>query len=381
MIRTAGCAAPAARNRTDTQRKATSLVLLRAASRLVISSIQLDQDNALPRLAICIPVRNEAAELPHLFDALDRLNGVDEGPVRLCLLLDGCIDGSAALARAYGERSRLIVSVAAVAPAPANAGRARHLAMKMGMEAIGADDGLLLTTDADSVPAPGWLSAMRAALARADVVAGRIVRGGDRPSPLQDRLERYYDALFALRRRLDPVPWEAELTHHHAGGANLGVRAEAYRALGGFVPRASGEDAQFLDDAARAGLRVTRDPASIVRTSDRRQGRVPGGLSAALSDLDGTDAMRLEVTHPVDMAWQYRHQALARAAFADGDLRRVATSLGLTHDHVRGVARDCPNAEAFAMRVVPVPPGGMRVASLCLAEEALSGLQQARAAA
>ena len=326
----------------------------------------------LLQIALCIPVRNEAAELPKLFAALDALERADDMIVHPCLLLDGCTDASAALANGYRARSRDHVRIEEAAPSAPNAGRARHRAMTLGLAALDGDDGLLLTTDADSMPAPSWLGAMAAALRQAEIVAGRIVRAGTRPNPLQDRIGAYYDALFALRRHLDPVPWEALETHHHTGGANLGIRADAYRAVGGFQPLPSGEDARLVDDAARAGLRVRRDAACLVHTSDRREGRVAGGLALALRHCDAAEPAAIRVAHPEDAAWQYRMHALARAAHADDRLDGIAAALGLTADHVRGVVRDCPNAEAFAMRIVPVPPGGMRSVALPVAEAELA---------
>ena len=333
------------------------------------------------RIAICVPARNEAAALPALFAALDRL-AVPEGIyLSLCLFLDGCTDNSARLARGLrAAASHRVMVVAGRAACRPNAGRARHRAMLLGFAALGGEDGLLLTTDADSSPAPDWLVAMHTALGDSDVVAGRIARAGSAPAPLQDRLEGYYDALFALRRRLDPVAWEAEATHHHSGGANMGFRAGAYRRLGGFAPVANGEDALILDDAARAGLRVRRDAAALVHTSDRRWGRASGGLALALRDLDRGDAAEVRVAHPADAAWQYAMHARARAAFP-GDLAALATALDLTGDHLLGVARDCPNAEAFAMRVVPTPGGGMRQVPLAVAEAELARLAGLRHAA
>ncbi|HCB75943.1 MAG TPA: glycosyl transferase family 2 [Sphingomonas bacterium] len=325
-----------------------------------------------------MPARNEAAELPGLFEALERLR---PGPSHVCFLLDRCDDDSVELIGDYTGCAAASVRMITAPTGCATVGRARHLAMQAGLAALGGADGLLLTTDADSRPAPDWISAMTRALSVADLVAGRIVRRADRPSALQDRIETYYDALFAMRRHLDPVPWEAAETHHHGGGANLGIRSEAYRALGGFAPLASGEDAALLDAAARAGLRVRHDAACTVETSDRREGRCPGGLAHALRWADTCDAGAIVVAHPVDAAWQYRLHAAARTAFDTGRPWGVAAALSLTRDHVIGVARDCPNGEAFAMRIVPVPPGGMRSVALPVAEAALVALSHGRAAA
>ena len=157
----------------------------------------------------------------------------------------------------------------------------------------------------------------------------------------------------------------------------MAMRADSYARLGGFPSLPSGEDARLVDDASRAGLRVRHDAASVVYTSGRRSGRAQGGLATALHALnqDGVDGVR--VAHPADQAWQYRAHALARIAFDTGSMAKLSTAIGLPVDHLLGVGRDCPNAEAFAMRVVPAPPGGMREVPLAVAEAALVALSTA----
>lgn len=334
-----------------------------------------------PPVAICIPARDEAERLPGLFAAIDRLTVPTGVAVTLCLLLDGCSDASMVPIAAYhaGGRHHLIVEITDRA-AP-NAGRARDRAMRIGLASVVQGDAILLTTDADSLPAPDWLAVMVAALDHADLVVGDVVRSGRGGNPDQDRIEHHYASLYALRRRIDPVAWEAPVVHHHASGANMGLRAATYVALGGFLPLARGEDARLVDDAARAGFRVRRDAASIVHTSDRRVGRVLGGLATSLCALDRDGLAAVSVAHPADQLWQYRLHAVARRAYGSGDYRGMSGTIGLDADHLLGVARDCPNAEAFAMRVVPVPPGGMRHIPFVAAEAALALLTASPAAA
>jgi hypothetical protein len=309
-----------------------------------------------------------------LFDAVEGLLVPPGMSVSLCLLLDGCTDDSATVASDYARRSRHEVHVATADRWAANAGIARHRAMRLGASVLGARDGILLTSDADSWPRSDWLRATMAALQKADIIVGDVVRGSHQVAGGQDRVELYYARLFALRRRADPVPWEAEQTHHHASGANMAMRADVYAALGGFPPLASGEDAQLVDEAARSGFRVRHDAASVVHTSQRRYGRALDGLAANLRERDRDGLDGICVAHPVDQAWQYHGHALARIAFATGDMGALSNRIELTRDHLLGVARDCPNAEAFAMRVVPVPPGGMRQVPLAIAEAALAAL-------
>ncbi|WP_312489878.1 glycosyltransferase [Sphingomonas sp.] len=324
-------------------------------------------------VAICIPARNEALRLPRLFEAMAALDW--RGSWTLCLLLDGCTDDSARLAEAYRRQARFDLRVGHAPPAAAsNAGLARHRAMMLGLSTLSSPHDVLLTSDADSWPQTDWIKTMVAALDQSDLVAGRVIRAGHRASPDQDRVERYYDRLFALRRRIDPVIWEASVTHHYGSGANMGLRAGTYRRLGGFAPLASGEDGRLIDDAARAGLRVRRDAASVVHTSDRRSGRAPSGLAEALHRLDREGLAGIAVAHPADQLWQYRAHAIARRGFADREFAALSAMIGLDDDHLVGVARDAPNAEGFAMRMVPVPPGGMRTLPFPMAEAILAGL-------
>ncbi len=296
----------------------------------------------------------------------------------ICVYLDGCEDDSeAVLRRASPTLPFPLVVEAGRRHDGANAGAARRSAMAIGLRVLCDRPGLLFTTDADSRPRADWIQAGIAALDKADVAAGRIVRRHAAGDPTQSRIEHYYDRLHALRRLVDPVPWEARDTHHFTGGANLAVRAAAYRALGGFRPLPSGEDAALVDDAARAGFRVRKDGAMLVETSSRRVGRAVHGLASALLALDmGTAPL---VSHPHAVAWQWRAQAAARQAFStihDPDVRiRLGDRLGLTADHVLGVARDCPNDEAFAMRIVPASPDHCGSVTLVVAEDALAMLE------
>jgi len=330
-----------------------------------------------PPVVICVPARNEERALPGLIDALAGLTVDGRAPV-VCVYLDACVDGSEAVVRAASARLPFAVDVAVeTGDHPSNAGLARRAAMAMGIARLAGREGLLFATDADSAPRADWIRAGRAALAEADVAAGRIVRRDAAIDGLQSRVERYYDRLHAYRRLVDPVVWEAHDTHHCGGGANLAIMSSVYRAIGGFRPLPFAEDATLLDDAARAGFRVRRDNAMVVETSSRRQGRAPGGLASALRALD--DGALPRVAHPFALAWQWREHAAMRFGFSLLDDRGVRTRLGrrlgLSADHVLGVARDCTNAEAFAMRIVPAPPDGDRLIALNDAEDALSLLE------
>ena len=317
-------------------------------------------------------MRNEVARLPRLLTSL--ANQVGGLPFTLCMFFDNCDDGSEQLVASWAERVPFtIVSDCCGSGGAPNAGAARRRAMTLCIDRVRAD--VLLTTDADSEPAGNWISANLKALQLADIVAGRIIRADHRTPDLHDRICAYFDGLHAMRRTLDPVPWESAETHHWTSGASLAVTGEVYRDLGGFEAKESGEDAAFIDGAARAGYRVRRDAQVIVRTSSRRKGRARNGFADSLSAFDD-GVLVPDMVHPADEAWRFRTQAVARMAFEARDMRPLPQLLGLPPAEVDEVAAACVNAEAFVARIVGAPPGGMRMLGLAHAEALLGGADQ-----
>lgn len=74
--------------------------------------------------------------------------------------------------------------------------------------------------------------------------------------------------------------------HPHVHGANVGIRADIYTAVGGWPPLASGEVVALAQRAARdARLRVVRTASTPVWTSTRMAGRAPLGFSSYLRGI------------------------------------------------------------------------------------------------
>jgi hypothetical protein len=326
-----------------------------------------------PRTAVAIPLRNEVKRLPRLLSALADQNNAP--PFLLCLFLDNCDDGSAQLLESWASRLPYPVATRCCFTGCApNAGAARRQAMALAIECMSG--GTLMTTDADSEPANDWIAANLQALRQADVVAGRVVQAGPGASAMQERVIAYFDRLHALRRIIDPVPWESDVTHHWTSGASLAMTSDIYRALGGFSEVPQGEDAAFGDAAGRAGYRLRRDGRVLVATSSRRKGRAQHGFAAALAGYDA-DPDLPQVAHPQDEAWRFRLHARARDMFGSGEeARALAPALGLSDREIADVASECRNGEAFAARIVGAPAAGMRLISLAHAEAALTGLEQ-----
>jgi hypothetical protein len=144
-----------------------------------------------------------------------------------------------------------------------------------------ARDVWLLSTDADSTVPPDWaLAHLREAAAGACGVAGLAELG-----PLGE--------LSAAALRLYRQVVAAGLhgpRHHHVYGANLGVRADAYLAIGGFPHDGPGEDRTLWNHLERVGFPLATLNAPVVRTSARLHGRAGGGLADLLRSLQAGSA-------------------------------------------------------------------------------------------
>ncbi|SDG56567.1 glycosyltransferase [Klenkia brasiliensis] len=230
-------------------------------------------------LGVVVPARDEAALLPGCLAALRRaaahpdLAGV---PVLLVVATDRCTDATPDLARAGGA--------VVVDSRGDTVGDARHAgALRVLAEA--AHRGVpprrvwLAATDADSRVRGDWLALHRAAAeSGVDAVLGlvRVADWAGHPPHVAAAFTRAYDA------------WRAGgpgALHPHVHGANLGVRGDAYLAVGGFPPLAVSEDAALAGALALAGRVLLRTPLSPVTTSARRHPRAPGGFGADLDRL------------------------------------------------------------------------------------------------
>jgi GT2 family glycosyltransferase len=226
--------------------------------------------SSLDAVAIAIPVNDEADLLPACIAGLRATiehcrRRYPRIAVAVSFALDRCTDDSAEIIHSAGFET--------ASPPDPGVGAARAAAVDAAMRSLpgSADHRMLIVcTDADSVVPAGWLvHLIELADLGADVIVGPV-----RPS------ERDLD-----RKRLKA--WE--LTHldgeanGHVHGANLGVRANFYRAVGGFAPVHEHEDVDLVRNVVALGARLLVSDQSVT-TSGRLRGRTAGGYAGYLRD-------------------------------------------------------------------------------------------------
>ncbi|MBI4575081.1 MAG: TIGR04283 family arsenosugar biosynthesis glycosyltransferase [Planctomycetes bacterium] len=194
-----------------------------------------------PSVSTVIPTWNEGAIIE---DALRRL--AEQGPDEVIVADGGSTDGTAERARAAGAR---------VVQAP------RGRAPQMNAGAARASGEVLLFLHADVRLPPGGLQAVRAAMARGRRVGGFFRIRFDSSAPFLGAV-----ALASnLRSALTRVP---------AGDRAIFVRADAFRALGGYRPWALLEDLD-LSRRLRGLGPVARLPSRVTASARRFERRGP----------------------------------------------------------------------------------------------------------
>lgn len=222
-------------------------------------------------VVVGVPARNEECwierALTSLRAACDRFSR--EVLVQVVVAADQCQDRTAAIARSLTVTDPRFTIIEG---GWNSAGGARRAAIAAGLNISGreltASRTWIATTDADTVVPNDWLR-VQLDLARrgADAVAGIVELHIDAD---------HTAAVDAAFRRTYPV---SQRDHGHVHAANLGVRADAYLAVGGFSTDPLGEDQRLWQALRVAGYRCHPSPALVVATSARLRARAPGGFA------------------------------------------------------------------------------------------------------
>ncbi|MFQ5612684.1 MAG: glycosyltransferase [Anaerolineae bacterium] len=218
----------------------------------------------LPPVLLLVPVRNEAAELPDLLAALDRLD-YPARRLQVVLIDDGSTDGGGQiLAQWAGPRPNWqTLSLAQ------NRGKARALNAALARFPEGE---IVAVFDADERPEPGALQHLVRPFASPTVggVSGRRAASNPLASPAAS-----YTAFEGLVHQLITMRAKDRLKLAPALlGANCAYRRSALAGAGNFKPGALLEDSDLTVRLARAGWDIRFEPRAV---SYHRLPRTVGG--------------------------------------------------------------------------------------------------------
>ena len=229
---------------------------------------------AVDALVVVVPVHDEEELLPRCLAALDEARlalsrGEQPVPdVAVVVVLDACTDASEQVARRHPvtilRTEHACVGAARAAGVEAALSLVRPITDRL-------DRVWIASTDADSAVPENWLvEQVRLARQGVDLMIGTV-----RPD-LRD--------LSEVQRAAWTAKHTPGLANGHVHGANLGIRADVYRAGGGYGSVDEHEDVLLVEAARRAGARVRASDECWVLTSGRSIGRTPGGYARYLRE-------------------------------------------------------------------------------------------------
>ncbi|MET0385711.1 MAG: glycosyltransferase [Polyangiales bacterium] len=233
-------------------------------------------------IGIIVPAHNEADHIAACMTSIEaaRERVAPDIETHVVLVLDHCRDDTRGAAATAFRRSHAIIDVAY-----ANVGRARAHAAAVLMRHFSDCDPArlwLATTDADSEVPACWLQdQLQVARSGYDACAGTVQVADWEAHGYEPHYVREYDAFY------DRDDCESGV-HPHVHGANLGVRANVYAAVGGFPPLATGEDHALWQALAKAGYKTLSTRAIQVLTSARLHARAPQGFATFLAEFSAS---------------------------------------------------------------------------------------------
>ncbi len=287
-----------------------------------------------PRAVVAVPVKDEAERIIQCLSALAGQTGVAPEDMAVVLLLNNCTDGTLDQVRSVADQLPMTVETHSVElpPGYANAGWARKLAMDAAADLARAHDGVLLTTDADTLVDEDWVAnSLKELDSGLDAVAGFVMAD---PMELMEldagildrgRLEWEYQQLAAeLQARADPEPHDPWPRHNQNCGASAAITLSVYRQIGGLPPIHVGEDRALFEQVRQIDGRIRHSLDVQVVTSARTDGRAMGGLSDQIR-------LRGDPDHPCDDALEVAVSTLRRSLWRN-QLRTLWEAGGVT-DH------------------------------------------------
>lgn len=240
------------------------------------------------RASVVVPARDEEALIGACLRALAAQQRLSPEEYEVLLVLDRCTDGTEDRARAVAREHPGLRLNLLYGP-----GRGAGHARRMGMEeacsrliSLGRPEGLISSTDADTVVAPDWLHLQLEASERGAQAIGGRIELADNGSSLPADVERWHREQGRMRH-LELLSGSGEDTarteHWQFSGASLSLTAETYREVGGLEPREALED-EYLERVLRQrSIPIERPLAVRVSTSPRLVGRASQGLARDLA--------------------------------------------------------------------------------------------------
>jgi glycosyltransferase involved in cell wall biosynthesis len=215
-------------------------------------------------LWVIVPAYQEVARVG---DTLACLAAQTDRDFTLLIVDNGSTDGTVEVARRFAGSAPFPVEV--IVEPERGVGSAVDTGCR---HAIARGATMLVRTDADCLPHPGWVAAARAGLRSGGMVVGQLRARRDENGILGRAGFRVLVALGNALGKLRPSNRDAAFRapyRMHAGN-NMAITAELYLAVGGMPRRPAPTDQAFRNRVRRHTSSIVYSRAMVVENSTRR---------------------------------------------------------------------------------------------------------------
>ena len=248
------------------------------------------------RIIVTIPANNEEKLIIDCLEALRNQqilkgNLFDYNLFEVIVLCHNCSDKTLSFCKnyliIYPEFNLLLLDI--YQDDVDNVGAARRILMNIASNRLKDPDGIIATTDADTIANKYWLANLLGYYqSEYDLICGKINvlnhYNLGRAQQLLNKKESYGNLRATLEAVIAPDILDPLPRHFHNSGPNLAIKKKVYDSIGGMPPISFLEDIALYDLVASSGKVIRHCPFTIVSTSNRTVARVAQGFSSQLSD-------------------------------------------------------------------------------------------------
>lgn len=254
------------------------------------------------KMAVIIPAKNEGQNIRFTLDSLAKQiyedgSRFDSSAFEVLVLGHNCSDDTLAQCRKFfREHSQIRGYFLELNSKEINTvGAARRILMNIAYWRISIDNGLIISTDADTIVDKHWLYNLYNYIeGKVDLICGNIISDA---SQLEAQARSYLiakDEYLLLKSRLEselfPNPHNPWPRHGFNWGPNLSIKKSVYGAIGGIRPLHFLEDVDLYKRVVSEGFIVKHCLKCKVTTSTRIDSRCSEGFGAELrvwTDIEG----------------------------------------------------------------------------------------------
>ncbi|MGC1630656.1 MAG: glycosyltransferase family 2 protein [Gelidibacter sp.] len=318
------------------------------------------------KLSVIIPAKNESAGILNTLIALKNQKGICHlnyafKNYEVFVLCHNCTDDTYGVCEKFSAEHPdfNLYPLVLNSSVATTVGAARRILMNIASKRLTFDDGLIVSTDADTIPDAYWLYNLDHYLStHIAMVCGLINVNHEGLKKQASRYLASKDAYLLLKAKLEsimlPNPKDPWPRHAYNWGPNLALKKYVYNAVGGIKPLHFLEDVDLYNRVYSAGFSIRHCMNTTVHTSVRTDSRCDEGFGAELkvwSDYDDVDynvesldklICRYKIYHLIAEYYQFPNQKILTAIH---DLSYIEI------EKIRDLFNRCERQEAMVIKI------------------------------